>query len=84
MYNSAETFAVISMEDLTAQKTLYQMCSNDNNLTSKQALLIAHNCARAVAELHMLGVVHGDLAKENILIDPQTYDVKIIDFDLAS
>lgn len=39
---------------------------------------------RAVAELHAIEVVHGDLASENILIHPETLDVKIIDFDISS
>ena len=40
--------------------------------------------AKAAAELHSIGVVHGDFATENILVDPNTMDVKLIDFDLAS
>lgn len=53
-------------------------------LTEQQSLLICRNICRAVAELHVIEVVHGDLASENILIDPVNFNVKIIDFDLAS
>lgn len=38
----------------------------------------------AVAELHAIGIVHGDLSSENILLDPKCYDAKLIDFDIAS
>lgn len=54
------------------------------NFTDKQVLLIARNSARAIAELHTLGIIHGDLTKENILVDLLTNDVKITDFDLAT
>ena len=30
-----------------------------------------------------MGVVHGDLASENILIDAKSCDVKLIDYDLS-
>lgn len=30
-----------------------------------------------------MNVVHGDLASENILIHPYSYQIKIIDFDIA-
>jgi serine/threonine protein kinase len=27
--------------------------------------------------------VHGDIATENVLVNPETFEVKLIDFDLA-
>lgn len=45
---------------------------------------MAYNYTKAVSELHSIDVVHGDLATENILVHPETLDVKLIDFDLAS
>lgn len=30
-----------------------------------------------------MNVIHGDLASENVLIHPNNYEIKIIDFDLA-
>jgi serine/threonine protein kinase len=74
---------VLSLEDLSAYKTLYKICE-EGLLTQEQALLVARNMARAVAELHQIGLVHGDIASENILIEPATLDVKIIDFDISS
>jgi len=38
---------------------------------------------RAVAELHNMGIVHGDLSSENFMINRGTKDVKLIDFDIA-
>lgn len=82
MYNSSGSFVVVSLEDLSNYETFYRIC--EGVLTENQALILATNCAKAVAELHSIDVVHGDLASENILVDPVTMDVKIIDFDLAS
>lgn len=47
-------------------------------------MLLARNCARALAELHEIEVVHGDIASENVLVNADTLDVKLIDFDLAA
>jgi serine/threonine protein kinase len=46
--------------------------------------LLARNCTRALAELHSVGIVHGDFASENVLVNTDTFVVKIIDFDIAS
>jgi serine/threonine protein kinase len=39
---------------------------------------------RAEADLHAKGIVHGDQASQNILIDANTYQVKVVDFDLST
>ena len=46
--------------------------------------MLARNLARGLAELHCVGIVHGDFATENILVKPGSFEVKIIDFDIAS
>ncbi len=49
----------------------------------EKGLLIARNLCRAVAELHKLKIVHGDIATENVLVNRESCEVKLIDFDLA-
>lgn len=44
---------------------------------------MAINMCKAVAELHHIGIIHGDLNSENILIRDDC-DVKLIDFDNSS
>ena len=38
----------------------------------------------AVAEIHERGLVHKDLKPGNILVDPETGEIKIADFGIAS
>lgn len=44
-------------------------------------MIAAMNLCRAIAELHALNIVHGDISSGNVMINPITSDVKIIDFD---
>lgn len=49
----------------------------------KKFLTLAVKIADAVARLHRQGVVHCDLKPQNILIHPQTGEVKLMDLELA-
>ena len=44
-------------------------------------MLMARNLCRAVAELHALNIVHGNLSSGNIIVDHKTSEVRLIDFD---
>lgn len=52
-------------------------------LSHKILLRIMHNILKAMYNLHKLGIGHGDIKPDNILINPDTYDIQIIDFGLA-
>jgi serine/threonine protein kinase len=69
--------------------TLFKYCRGSGSgsreeRAKKERLLAARNCCTAVAELHALNIVHGDLASENIMILERLNQVKLIDFDMAS
>jgi serine/threonine protein kinase len=83
MYSQSESFISLAIEDLSSFETFYSVCET-MKLSQTQALLLARNCARGLAELHTLGIVHGDFASENILVQIASLDIKIIDFDIAS
>ena len=36
-----------------------------------------------VRKLHSYGIFHGDISEENIVIDPDTNDIRLIDFGLS-
>ncbi len=45
--------------------------------------LIVENLIKAVSELAAAGIVHADLHPQNILVDPDTMDVGLVDFETA-
>ncbi len=47
------------------------------------ALLIAGNIARTLELLHARGIIHRDISPANILVDPTSKDVHIIDYGLS-
>jgi predicted ATPase/signal transduction histidine kinase len=69
-----EDFAGISLKDFTCCKQL--------NL--KEFLQIAVQLVTALNFIHQNNIIHKDIKPKNILINPQTGQVKIIDFSIAS
>lgn len=50
--------------------------------TLQTRLLICQRVARAVRRMHAAGLAHSDLSHKNVLIDPKTGAVSIIDIDM--
>ncbi len=50
----------------------------------KDFLGFAQAAVRALGEVHAAGVIHKDLNPDNILFDPATGEVHLIDFDIAT
>ncbi|HEY9839005.1 MAG TPA: AAA family ATPase, partial [Candidatus Obscuribacterales bacterium] len=46
-------------------------------------LEVAAQVARALDQIHQAGIVHKDINPQNILIHPESQDIKLIDFGLA-
>ncbi|MEW6493790.1 MAG: AAA family ATPase [Cyanobacteriota bacterium] len=57
---------------------------NHQNLELNQFLLIAIQLSSTLAQLHEHHVIHKDIKPQNILINPKTRQVKIIDFSISS
>lgn len=75
------TFAFTNAISLSEYIISYQKLKT---FVSKTALLqIMYNIADALAYLTKIGIAHGDIKPDNILINPDTLDIQIIDFGLA-
>jgi len=53
-------------------------------LKENHALQIFHNLVKTIEKIHGCKVAHKDLKPENIFVDPDSYDVAVIDFGLSS
>lgn len=57
---------------------------NDKKITIIQFLDIAIQLVSALAEIHKNNIIHKDIKPQNIIINPTTEKVKLIDFSIAS
>lgn len=55
----------------------------DNILTMKQKINIFDQILKAIQYMHKMNIVHRDLNVNNILINPETEEIKLIDFGLS-
>ena len=53
-------------------------------LSEKNKLKLTNNLLQQVLKMHGNSVYHSDLKWENVFVDPQTLDVQILDFGLAT
>jgi len=61
-------------------KDLFDFISDNGPLKEDLAKKIFRQLIETVQKIHAAGVIHRDIKDENILIDTQTHNVKIIDF----
>ncbi len=52
--------------------------------TLPEGLDLALGLARAVVEIHERGILHRDLKPQNFIVHPDTLDIKLIDFGIAT
>lgn len=52
-------------------------------LTEEETSAIVYKVLLALRHLHSKGVSHRDIKPDNILYDPETGDIKVIDFEIA-
>lgn len=69
-----EDFGGIPLRSFIAERTL----------TIGDKLLIAHRISEILGDIHGHGIVHKDINPNNILINPHTSEIKIIDFGNAT
>lgn len=59
---------------------LNQWARSQKEIKMADFLKIAFSMAELLDKIHQAGIIHGGIKPHNILIDPETLDVKIIDF----
>ncbi len=55
----------------------------ENKLTSIQRRQLLREIVDTVVHLHQISILHRDIKPQNILINPETLEIRIIDFGLA-
>lgn len=63
--------------------TLEQIVDKTGKIEAENAAWITERVLNALLYLHVHGVVHGDIKPQNIIIQPETHSVVLVDFGLA-
>jgi serine/threonine protein kinase len=66
--------------DFVPFMTLRQWVDLKGSLTLGEFFTIACQLADMVEKLHTAGIIHGGMKPNNILVDPETLQVKVVDF----
>ncbi|WP_372370006.1 SUMF1/EgtB/PvdO family nonheme iron enzyme [Candidatus Uabimicrobium sp. HlEnr_7] len=78
-----ESHAYLVME-LVDGKTLREIIlQQKSSFSLPEQLAIANKIARAVEILNLAGIIHRDIKPDNIIIDDETGDIKLLDLGLA-
>jgi serine/threonine protein kinase len=75
---------VLVMEKIDEVTDLYEFVREHGALSEEAALFIFKQVVEAVQEMEAAGISHRDIKDENILINPETLQIFIIDFGCAS
>jgi predicted ATPase/tRNA A-37 threonylcarbamoyl transferase component Bud32 len=67
-------------QDYFAGITLDKLAEAHSRINLKDFFTIACGLARALDKVHEAGIIHGGIKPHNILVDPGTLDVRLIDF----
>ena len=75
---------VLVMEKFENAIDLFEFSRTHGAINEEAAKIIFNQVARCASRLHQSGIVHRDYKDENVLINPLTLEVKVIDFGCAT
>jgi len=68
-------------------KNLYEVCSSYAKRNEKMPIILVqlyiYQLCRSLAYVHSLGICHRDIKPQNLLIHPETNELKLCDFGSA-
>ena len=73
----------IALEDFGAI-SLEQWLRQGEKLSLPEFLLLAISITKGLAEIHAQNIIHKDINPSNIVLNPETKELKIIDFGISS
>jgi serine/threonine protein kinase len=75
-----DSFVIIMERPEAFTKDFFDYISEAKFLDETVGSTFFRNIVRVIQRCHEAGVVHRDIKSENILVDPETFEVKLIDF----
>lgn len=78
--DSDRTSAVFLMTDLSDYQMLRELLKRQD-MSNQKRLTLLKNLLHALRDLHSAEWLHGDLSDRNIMVNPETNDVQLIDFE---
>jgi len=82
-YEYEKKFLLV-MERTRNSMDLFDLMNSKGPLQERHARKIFRQVVQAVTQCHVNGVVHRDIKDENVLVNPTTFEAKIIDFGCAA
>jgi len=78
-FEQADSFIVV-MERPERVKDLFDHITECGSLEEDEARCLFHQIVKTTVALHGAGIVHRDIKDENILVDTESRDIRLIDF----
>ena len=75
---------VLVMEEFENGIDLFELSKLYGAIKEKSVKVIFHQIVECASKLHSAGIIHRDYKDENVLVNLQTLEVKIIDFGCAT
>ena len=83
-YFEDDEYFYIVMEKPAGYVDLFNHIEQNGVLSERLALVIFRNLLEAIQHCHSVGVFHRDIKEENVLVNINTGEIKLIDFGCAT